>query len=63
VNNFELHAPYQPTGDQPEAIVQLVRGINEGFRHQVLLERPGLEDIHNCPGYCSSTKACSGYGA
>jgi len=41
VNNFELHAPYQPTGDQPEAIVQLVRGINEGFRHQVLLGATG----------------------
>lgn len=34
---FELHAPYQPTGDQPEAIEQLVAGIQKGFRHQVLL--------------------------
>ena len=24
---FNLHAPYQPTGDQPEAIEQLVEGV------------------------------------
>ena len=35
--NFELHAPYKATGDQPEAIEQLVDGINNGYRHQVLL--------------------------
>ncbi len=34
---FHLHAPYQATGDQPEAIGQLVEGIQKGFRHQVLL--------------------------
>lgn len=34
---FELHAPYQPTGDQPEAIEQLVEGIRKGYRNQVLL--------------------------
>jgi excinuclease ABC subunit B len=35
--DFELHAPYQPTGDQPEAIRQLVSGIRRGYRNQVLL--------------------------
>jgi excinuclease ABC subunit B len=35
--NFELHAPYEPTGDQPEAITQLVEGISKGYRQQVLL--------------------------
>jgi len=35
--DFKLHAPFQPTGDQPEAIRQLVEGIQKGFRHQVLL--------------------------
>ena len=35
--NFELHAPYKATGDQPEAIEQLVNGIKNGYRHQVLL--------------------------
>ncbi|MCL4560801.1 MAG: excinuclease ABC subunit UvrB [Chloroflexi bacterium] len=35
--DFELHAPYQPTGDQPEAIRELIEGINRGYKHQVLL--------------------------
>jgi excinuclease ABC subunit B len=39
--DFELHAPYHPTGDQPEAIKSLVRGINQGFQHQVLLGATG----------------------
>lgn len=34
---FELHAPYQPTGDQPKAIDQLVKGIEEGNKGQTLL--------------------------
>lgn len=38
---FKLHAPYIPTGDQPEAIEQLVRGIRQGYRDQVLLGATG----------------------
>ena len=38
---FKLHAPYKPTGDQPEAIRQLVEGINKGYKHQVLLGATG----------------------
>ncbi len=38
---FELHAPYQPTGDQPEAIRQLVEGIQGGKKNQVLLGATG----------------------
>ncbi len=38
---FELHSPYRPTGDQPEAIRQLIQGIREGMRHQVLLGATG----------------------
>jgi len=38
---FKLNAPYQPTGDQPEAIRQLVEGINKGFKNQVLLGATG----------------------
>jgi len=34
---FELHAPFQPAGDQPEAIRQLVEGIQHGERYQTLL--------------------------
>ena len=38
---FELHAPFQPTGDQPEAIKQLLTGIESGKQHQVLLGATG----------------------
>ena len=35
--NFKLTSDFQPTGDQPKAIEQLVKGINEGEPAQVLL--------------------------
>ncbi|MBK7130669.1 MAG: excinuclease ABC subunit UvrB [Crocinitomicaceae bacterium] len=35
--DFILHSPYQPTGDQPEAIRQLVHGLNTGVPFQTLL--------------------------
>ena len=35
--DFKLHAPYSPTGDQPEAIRALTQGIREGMPAQVLL--------------------------
>ena len=38
---FQLNAPYQPTGDQPEAIQQLVKGVRQGNHHQVLLGATG----------------------
>ena len=34
---FELHSNFKPTGDQPEAIRQLVEGLNDGVRYQTLL--------------------------
>ncbi len=34
---FKLHAPYQPTGDQPKAIADLVKGFREGNQFQTLL--------------------------
>jgi excinuclease ABC subunit B len=34
---FKLASDYEPRGDQPEAISQLVRGVTDGDRHQVLL--------------------------
>ncbi|MBC5743929.1 excinuclease ABC subunit UvrB [Lachnospiraceae bacterium MD308] len=36
-NIFKLHAPYQPTGDQPQAIEALVKGFREGNQFQTLL--------------------------
>ena len=37
MSEFRLHAPYQPTGDQPEAIRELVEGFKEGNQFQTLL--------------------------
>ncbi|MDY0190203.1 MAG: excinuclease ABC subunit UvrB [Desulfuromonas sp.] len=34
---FILKSPYQPAGDQPAAIAELVDGVNAGVKHQVLL--------------------------
>ena len=34
---FQLHAPYSPAGDQPDAIRQLTEGILEGEQYQTLL--------------------------
>ena len=37
MDKFILHSSYKPTGDQPQAIKELVRGLNRGDREQVLL--------------------------
>ena len=37
MSSFQLNSEFQPTGDQPEAIRQLVEGVNDGAQHQVLL--------------------------
>ena len=34
---FKLHSEFKPTGDQPQAIDYLVKGINEGKKFQTLL--------------------------
>ena len=34
---FQLHTPFQPAGDQPDAIRQLTEGINDGEKFQTLL--------------------------
>src|SRR5512144_2679435 len=38
---FKLTAPFIPMGDQPEAIAQLVNGVQKGMKHQVLLGATG----------------------
>ena len=38
---FKLHAPFKPTGDQPEAIRELISGIESEQKHQVLLGATG----------------------
>ena len=37
MDRFILHSPYQPTGDQPEAIEELVKGFEAGKQFQTLL--------------------------
>ena len=37
MNQFELVSPYEPTGDQPDAIRQLTEGVRQGVRAQTLL--------------------------
>lgn len=38
---FNLKAPFKPAGDQPQAIKQLVSGLNKGLAHQTLLGTTG----------------------
>ena len=38
---FQLVSDFRPTGDQPEAIAKLVKGIHKGYQHQVLLGATG----------------------
>lgn len=34
---FKLKAPFEPMGDQPQAITELVEGLNDAIADQVLL--------------------------
>src|SRR5512146_508725 len=36
-SNFKLHTPWAPSGDQPQAIEKLEKGLAKGLRHQTLL--------------------------
>ena len=38
---FHLHSNYKPSGDQPNAIQELVKGVKDGKRHQTLLGATG----------------------
>ncbi|KST62858.1 excinuclease ABC subunit UvrB [Mastigocoleus testarum] len=44
--DFSLQAPFQPTGDQPKAIDQLIDSINFGNRFQTLLGATGTGKTH-----------------
>ena len=37
MDRFVLHSEYAPTGDQPQAIIELVDGVNKGYKEQTLL--------------------------
>jgi len=36
-NEFKIESPFEPSGDQPEAIKELVQGLKDGIKDQVLL--------------------------
>jgi len=37
INPFLLHSPFQPVGDQPQAISKLIKGLEQNKKDQVLL--------------------------
>lgn len=39
--DFNIKAPFEPAGDQPQAIEELVDGVNKGLHTQVLLGATG----------------------
>ena len=43
MDHFKLVAPYQPTGDQPQAIAKLTDGVLKGYREQTMLGVPAAE--------------------
>ena len=53
---FELVSKFKPSGDQPEAIHQLVKGINEGKKHQVLLGATGTGKTFTIANVIKETK-------
>ena len=55
---FKLVSDYKPTGDQPQAIDYLVKGINEGKKYQTLLGVTGSrKNLYNGKYHRKSTKA------
>ena len=50
---FELHQPFPPSGDQPEAIDRLVEGIEDGLSYQTLLGVTGSGKIMRAKAYKS----------
>ena len=57
---FDLHSPYQPMGDQPQAIAELVNGVNSGLRHQVLLGATGTGKTYTIAQVVMQTQAWLG---
>lgn len=53
---FDLQSPFEPSGDQPEAIEALARGLEEGKRYQTLLGATGTVS----PARSSVSIACLG---
>ena len=55
---FKLVSDFKPTGDQPQAIAQLVEGINKGYKHQTLLGATGTGKTYVMqPGHRAGAEA------
>ena len=54
MDHFELVSEYAPTGDQPQAIEQLVKGFQEGNQCQTLARRHRFRQDFN-DGKCHRT--------
>jgi excinuclease ABC subunit B len=54
--DFQITSEYQPTGDQPKAIEQLIRGVTEGDPHQTLLGVTGSGKTFTIANVIASTK-------
>ena len=52
---FELHKPYPPNGDQPDAIAQLSAGLRENIPHQVLLGVTGSGKTYTMANVIANT--------
>ena len=54
---FKLHSEYKPTGDQPQAIEYLSKGIQEGKKFQTLLGVTGSrKNLYNGKYHTKSPK-------
>ena len=40
MEQFKLHSKFKPTGDQPQAIEKLARGVLDGMKEQTLMGAP-----------------------
>ena len=52
MDHFELVSEYAPTGDQPQAIEQLVKGFKEGNQFETLLGVTGPVRHSPCECHC-----------
>lgn len=59
---FKLHSEYKPTGDQPQAIEYLAKGIEESKKFQTLLGVTGSrKNFHNGKRNRKSSKTDSSF--
>lgn len=60
---FKLHSDYKPTGDQPQAIEYLSKGIQQGKKFQTLLGVTGSrKNLYNGKYHRKSAKANLSFG-